>query len=284
MKRFYGLICITVLFLVSCTGTGINKTQAEDGGEDIAPLVAFCRDIGPSDIAALHDKNAGEALMAYIVRLLPASDTVVVDSALSMFFEKVGPDEAAMENVMNLAEHYLNDPASPVRNEGLYIRFLNALLSSGTADRTARMWAEEELRLAMLNRPGTPANDFEFEDRDGRRRSLYQLQGEKILLIFYDPECPHCNDILREIAGSRRLNAAIAAGNITVAAIYAEGKRDVWRSTCREMPAEWTVGYDLSGILDNDLYDLPAMPLLYLLDRNKRVLLKDPNHKALLGR
>lgn len=48
------------------------------------------------------------------------------------------------------------------------------------------------------------------------------------------------------------------------------------------MPANWLVGYDLTGILDAETYDLPAMPTPYLLDGDKRVILKDPQLNRLI--
>ncbi len=41
------------------------------------------------------------------------------------------------------------------------------------------------------------------------------------------------------------------------------------------MPSEWTVGYDDSNIAENGLYNLPSMPILYLLGKDKKVLLKE---------
>jgi len=42
------------------------------------------------------------------------------------------------------------------------------------------------------------------------------------------------------------------------------------------MPANWTVAHDSSGILyAKSIYDLKAIPTVYLLDKNKTVLLKD---------
>jgi hypothetical protein len=42
------------------------------------------------------------------------------------------------------------------------------------------------------------------------------------------------------------------------------------------LPARWINGYDSqSGIMSGDLYDLKAIPSLYLLNEQKIVLLKD---------
>jgi len=46
---------------------------------------------------------------------------------------------------------------------------------------------------------------------------------------------------------------------------------------CRlALAKEWTNGYDKELVIKNkNLYDLRAIPTLYLLDKNKTVLLKD---------
>ncbi len=59
--------------------------------------------------------------------------------------------------------------------------------------------------------------------------------------------------------------------------IYTEGDRPLWEKTKSSMPSEWTVGYDDSNIAENGLYNLPSMPILYLLGKDKKVLLKETN-------
>ena len=191
----------------------------------------------------------------------------------------ISPD---LYEIDSIAYRRWGSPSSPYRNEERYIDFLNRFLAVDTLSEELRLRAEDRLRRASLNRRGTIANDFEFIDRNGRRGTLHGTQCHNIMLIFYDPECPHCGDILRELANAPGINGAIADGALTVLAIYTEGKRDVWDSTKAAMPANWTVGYDLTGILDRELYDIPAMPIIYLLDSTHTVLLKDPDYRKLI--
>ena len=44
------------------------------------------------------------------------------------------------------------------------------------------------------------------------------------------------------------------------------------------MPKEWIVGTDQEQIKTEALYDLKAMPVLYLLDKDMNVLLKDASY------
>lgn len=184
----------------------------------------------------------------------------------------------------SIAYQYWGSPASPYRDDARYIRFLDSLLVSDSLPEALRERAIERKRIAMLNLPGTTAADFRFITRDGYQKQLHDIKSPLTLLVFYDPECPHCNDILLTLARSGTINAAIDEKKITVVAIYAEGKREVWNRTRDKLPSNWVVGYDLAGVLDKEIYNLPAMPTPYLLDSEKKVILKDPEIKSLLTR
>lgn len=276
---------LTAILLLAILATGCaREKQATTTGEtsgDIPPLVSLCREIDYSDTATLHDKKIMEKRMREIIRLLPTTDSIVSDEALTILFNGIRHDRKAIVEATRLADTYLNSPASPFRNETLYIRLLKSLLAVDSLPEEVKLRAEDRLHTASLNRPGTIATDFQFVDRNGNRHNLHRFAGEEFLLIFYDPECAHCSGILRHLANDEAIESAISHGSLTVLAIYAEGKKDVWDDTKWDMPLNWTVGYDLTGILDKDLYDLPAMPILYLLDAEKRVILKDPYPQAL---
>ena len=48
------------------------------------------------------------------------------------------------------------------------------------------------------------------------------------------------------------------------------------KDTYRISPKEWINGYDKKLVIkEKNLYDLKAIPTLYLLDKDKKVLLKD---------
>ncbi|MDE6812840.1 MAG: hypothetical protein K2J28_03270, partial [Duncaniella sp.] len=177
---------------------------------------------------------------------------------------------------------YLNNPASPVRDNELYIRFLRAMLSADSIGDFVRLRSEENLRIASLNREGTIANNISILDRNGVLRDLHSIKASHILLVFYDPECPHCSEILAEVAASEKINGLIQKDGLVIVAVYAEGKRSVWERSKADMPDNWIIGYDMSGVLDRDLYTLPAMPVMYLLDSDHRVLLKDPDFSYIL--
>ena len=275
-RNFTWTICLSVLALTACTHSTQDKTH-DNTKKNTPALVSLCNSIDYTDTASLHNEKIMANRMASIVRLLPHTDSIPAKKALATFLNGVKGDSIAIGTATDLADRYLGNPASPARNETLYIMFLRSVLSADSIPETVRFRSSERLRTAMQNRPGTIATDFRFIDRNGKQSSLHDHAARQMLLVFYDPECPHCSDILKAIAEDTKINTAIANGVLTVLAIYTEGKKELWERTCHNMPANWNVGYDLSNILENELYDLPAMPILYLLDSDKRVLLKDPD-------
>ena len=99
--------------------------------------------------------------------------------------------------------------------------------------------------------------------------------------IEWLPECPSCHDVMMEMLHDKLLQQEVDAGNLTVLAIYTEGNLDVWKTTISELPKEWIVGTDREEIKQRCLYDLKAMPSLYLLDGDKKVILKDVSYRKI---
>ena len=85
-----------------------------------------------------------------------------------------------------------------------------------------------------------------------------------------------CREIREAISSSPMLTEMIEHGRLQVLAIYPDEDLSEWRAYRDEMPASWINAYDKGCVIRNELlYDLHAIPALYLLDRNKRVLVKD---------
>lgn len=283
MKSGFGAILVaSTLMFASCSSKNINTDTQSETSEDLSPLVSLCRSIDYSDTVSLCDERIMTRRMVDIVKSMPHTDSLTTIRELNLFFNRISSVPRCVAIVDSLGDLYLNNPASPVRDNELYIRFLRSMLSADSIPVSVRLRNEENLRVASLNRQGAIANNFSILDRNGLTRDLLSIKAPHILLIFYDPECPHCGEILSEIEDSEKINVSIQKGELVLVAVYAEGKRSVWERSKADMPDNWIVGYDMSGVLDNDLYSLPAMPVIYLLDSDHRVLLKDPEFSSVL--
>ena len=177
--------------------------------------------------------------------------------------------------VMEQMEHYFYDPNSPVLDEEMYLRALNGILACKSLSDTDKMQYEYQHRICSLNRTGTPAADFSFSELQGRKGSLYGIKGDYTLIFFNNPGCHACGEILEAIVNSP-VKDMVSGGKVKVLAMYIDEDMEAWRENRGKFPKEWIYAPDHKMILrDNNIYGLRAIPSLYLLDKEKRVILKD---------
>lgn len=223
----------------------------------------------PADSAGLE---RAFAVWADLLTLLPQEQAAPLTGALIAR----GNDAPAMQLYLGeLAERYLDDPNSPYRSEELYIPVLEALTAAPHIDEVYKLRPRAQLMSARKNRPGTRAADIAYATKEGGRGTLRSLGAEYTLLLFYNPGCSDCGRVEAYIARSRVFSPLITSGRMKVLALYPDEDLDEWRKHLHLMPAEWTVGYAPVGHTADSPYDLPAIPCLYLLGRDKTVIFKD---------
>ncbi len=180
------------------------------------------------------------------------------------------------EYFVMLAERVLHDPNSPVRSEELYIPVLEAQLETPFYDEYERLAPAYDLEIAKQNRIGHKANDFGYTLASGRSSNLYSIDAEYVLIFINNPGCPMCKSIQAAITESPMLNELQERGSLTVLALYPDEDLDAWRAYAPSMPTRWINSYDKGCVIrEKNLYDLRAIPAMYLLDAQKRVLVKD---------
>ncbi len=229
-----------------------------------------------SDTLRTHNRDFMELNFVNFVSLFPHSEAACLPDFVNRLLLATAADAESFALLSDIVEKYLSDAGSPMRNEEYYILFLEGILQMSGLSESTRSHATYQLQTALKNRPGSLATNFSYITREGVQKTLYQTAGNLLLLIFYDPACPHCSEILKGLDESSLLQRLAAEGILSILAIYTEGNRELWDETKADMPSTWCIGMDASDIVDAELYDLPAMPVIYLLDENKNVLLKDP--------
>ncbi len=235
-----------------------------------------------ADTLRSHNKMFMEQNFVNFASVFPYTAEDALSRAFGTLLTRASVDKEALNTVCDLAEKYLSEADSPLRNEEQYILFLEEQLQLPTLSADERLRPTMRLQTAKKNRQGTKATDFTYTTREGKKSTLMKTPGKRLLMAFYDPACSHCTDILNGLRRSNLLNSLIEKGELNVLAVYTEGDNNLWEQTRDSLPETWTVAIDGSNIVDNVLYDIPAMPVLYLLSTDKTVLLKDPTPEMLL--
>lgn len=196
--------------------------------------------------------------------------------------EKAAVDSLGLHKFLKVSDRYLFDPNSPMRNDRDYIIFLKTELISGVLPDYELEWRDELLKLASKNNAGQKAENFSFHLQDGSLSFLYKLKFTGNLIVyFYDPDCDNCERIKEELKAAKILSRQIAQGEITFLAVAATEDYSQWQKAVSTMPQSWIHAIDYGQTDDKMLYDLRALPTLYLLDPSLKVIAKDFDPSAI---
>lgn len=227
------------------------------------------------DTTALRDTAFVEQTFVNFLSIAPHAPQKAAEKALKSLVGNFAADVASLRMLSDLSERYLGEQESPVFNEACHeimCRELMARFPDGSAEQ--QYFSYQAQRLAK-NRPGSEPADFRFLDRYGRSTTLKASikTGSETLLMFFDPDCQDCHLLAKRIAADRELQGKIDRGEIQVIAITPVATDpELWKSYADTLPEEWTVGYSPEGeIEERELYDIPTIPCIYLLDANGKV-------------
>lgn len=174
------------------------------------------------------------------------------------------------------AREVLADPNSPLRDDELYMPVLRVRIASPFTDDDNRERLRYRLDILSQNRLGHKANNIRYTLADGFEGTLYGIKAEYTLVFINNPGCEMCRTVREGICDSEIFTRAVSSGRLKVLAIYPDQDLDEWLNYRSEMPKDWINGYDRGCVMRTEgTYNLTAIPSLYLLDKDKTVLIKD---------
>lgn len=238
----------------------------------------------PSDSLLVSGVRKGEVEQKFAdwTSVLDMVSPVVVEESVSRVYdralacERKDSSSNVFETLVNLFQKYFYDPNSPLRDEERYLPFVCRYASYEGLSEVEKEKYEREARLCSLNRVGHKAADFRFSDRRGRMMNLYDVKAELTLLFFSNPGCEACMNIINVLRGEPAVSRLITDGRMAVVNVYIDEDIQEWMSYMPVYPEEWYNGFDPDLVLrNNDMYNIRAIPSLYLLDSEKRIIMKD---------
>ncbi|GHV17511.1 hypothetical protein FACS1894169_12830 [Bacteroidia bacterium] len=237
-----------------------------------------------SDTACVHLPQITEQALADYLDVFSHTDRAAVEASIPAMLDRARREDRSgtmYRHFISLYKKYLYDPNSPVRNEEYYIPVVRYILGDSLTVEADRQRAGFELEMLLKNRLGAPATDVSYTLANGQTGRLYSLRKEYTLLFFYNPGCPACKETTASLASSEVINRLLLSGRLDILAVYPDSDLDLWKKHAGEMPSTWLVSYDKGqSLFGRKLYDLKAIPSLYLLDALKHVLLKDAAAEA----
>lgn len=227
-----------------------------------------------ADTAYIDSRVAEEALVNYIDLLcrLPLQKS---EQYLNGFLEKTAAEIKMQKYMNNTLRRYLVNYDSPMRNDALYIAAAK-YLSSKALDEIDKFNAIQDLNLLTINPVGSIATNFLFTLPNGEEKELKSIESRYTIILFYNPGCRSCSQILEAVKCSESINDSLNKGETTLLALNAHDDSYMWREFISNTPDKWINGYDKGmKLISENIYDLRELPIFYLLDSGGKIMLKD---------
>ncbi len=133
----------------------------------------------------------------------------------------------------------------------------------------------------MANLIGEQAANLEMIDSTGKPAPLYGVKADYTVVVFWDPTCGHCKEELPKIDSVYR--ASWKAKNVKLYAVLTEDRRSEWINFIKQHHlGDWTHVMQTKAMAESissaqkpgfrQLYDITQTPVLYLLDKDKRIV------------
>lgn len=224
---------------------------------------------------AHHPEIMEQAWVNYIdlLKLVPAE---VAHGSISGLMKQAEASKPCFDYLGQLAETYLYEPGSPMRNEEYYIRVLDVQLASPLLSEVDKIRPRYRRRMAEKNRKMKVAENFTYTLAKGEKGNMHDISSPYTLLFLNNPGCHTCKETTEALQQSVLIKQLVKSKQLIILSVYPDEEVDEWRYWLDKFPTEWINAYDAElSIRNRELYDLRVMPGLYLLDADKRVLIKD---------
>lgn len=285
-KQMKNLILIGLF--IPCLLNSCNVSTSKQAGHQDKPgvtgnfeetindtILHYWDNLNVSDTATLFRKEVGEQQLVDYLYLLNKTSAGSAHDGLITLLDKMLTNQALFDHFISLIEKYLDHPDSPLRNEEQYISVLEYCIKDERLDARYKIRSQYQLSMLYKNRLGHAAEDFNYSTPSADQGSLYKIDAPLTLLLFYDPDCENCRETISQLSNSKMLKAMQRKKELQVLAIYTADNLGLWKDYASSIPAEWINGSDKQQIHKQKKYDLRAFPTFYLLDKDKKVLLKD---------
>ena len=232
-----------------------------------SPDCGYCRQIA-SDLAGLQERlrkrKTELVLISYGSR--EANRALVEEHGLTCRV-LLQPDRATVEGFAHMGTPvaYLPDEKGRIAKPVAVGARDVPELAAHAAGHHSRLQTERPVSESRIEREGlkagTPAPPFELPDLAGGKVSLTEHRGRRVLLVFSDPECGPCENVLPELARLHRESRSDELEFIMVSRGELEENRRKAEAFGIDFPVVLQSGWKLSK-----KYGIFATPVAFLVN------------------
>ena len=167
----------------------------------------------------------------------------------------------------------------------LFEKYINTGQAEFFTEQYKKIMSDRAYSL-MANLIGSPAANLDMVDSTGKAVQLYDVKADFTVICFWDPTCSHCKEVVPKV--DSLFKTKWKTEGVKVFGVMVDGGKESWLKFIRENNLkDWIHVYQTDAQRDEDakanrpnyrqLYDVYQTPVLYLLDKDKRIIAKKLN-------
>lgn len=218
-----------------------------------------------------------QRLEYYVNKLTPQ----VPDSINQSLDAILGKFDRGSEAFQIYLVYYLNQYAKSkiVGMDAVYVHLVDNYYTKGYATWTDSTQLDKIIKNAEILKPlliGKTAPDLLLLSRDNKPVRLHDVKAPYTVLFFWDPECGHCKKSVPGIIDFYRSYKPKGVEILAVCTQIQDGVPKCWEYIdSHEGMSEWMHAVDpYLRSRFKQIYDVRTTPQIYILDQNKKILMK----------
>jgi len=160
-------------------------------------------------------------------------------------------------------------------HDAVVVHLADKIYLSGNAPWASQEYLADLRKRVERLRPnliGMKAPELLMSSFAGQYVSLYDVRADFTIIYFWEPDCGHCKEATPMLKDYFEKNRS---SGIEVFAVCTQQDHDKWEKYIVDHSLSWINGWDPQRLSRFDyLYNVEATPLIYILDRDKKIIAK----------
>ncbi len=237
----------------------------------------FFNDIELDNPASLRTPFLHNKIEYYVNKLTPQAPDSVIQS-VEYILDKVKP---AKDTYKFYISYFLNTYAKSkiIGFDKVYVHMVDAYYKSGIAD-----WVDDETLVKIVDRAekikpvliGKTAPDLTLYKEDGSTVNIHDVDAEYTVLMFWAPDCGHCKKSMPAVVEFYDKFKDRGVELIAICTKHQSKYKSCWEFLEeKDMTRFLNLGDQYHRSRFKLKYNVTSTPKIFVLDRNKEILIKN---------
>ena len=262
----------------------------EDGEPDSTYIYKYYRahffdNFDFADERLLHTRFYAQKIKKYWTKVLPQNPDTLINEAIRITELSKPNKETYKYNIWYFT--YAAETSNIMGMDAVFVALGKKYYLSGEA-----YWVNEQVLKNMTERINTldrlligkPAPSMIMQNTKFELTSLYDVEADYTIVLFWDPDCGHCRHEIPRV--KKWVDENTEKYNVKVYSVCSDTSIVKWNKSIKDFGIENWINVDGPRAITgnyHDEYDIISTPTIYLLDKKKKIIAKRLSDEQVQG-